>query len=699
MRKESRRSPELDFKLPNPHHRQFSETYNTMNNHLDAIFKLQSYLGRARRRQRASWREGTPLDGSFSKLDRVFAEAAVLAVAFVLAYLLRYGAQVPLDRLHQLEILLAPVVAGRLFFSALFSIHKAPWRYVSITDAFHLAVAYAAFSAFLLALSLGLPDSWAMLRIPGSVLVIDLLLSIQAALVLRVMCRYFYERQDRNVTLSKDQKQRRLLLIGAGTLGSTVAKEMRSRPGIKLLGFLDDATKVGSVIAGTSVLGRTTMLTELVQNGMVDDVLVCVPPTARNAFNRLWALLEHLPIRRRFVPTIEEILDSSDHLVPMNSAKPNGVGNGAVQIISGNGAISKGPSAIRGKTILITGGAGFIGSSLAERLAVDNQIVILDRLVNQQPISFTSLLRNPNVSVVQGDIMNGDALDDLALNVDIVVHAAAIVGVGRVCSYPRETLETNFGGTSRLLHALENSRRLERVIYFSTSEVFGVNSFRVNEDAPAAVGPAAEARWSYAIAKLAGEHLAKAYHRQTGLPIVTIRPFNIFGPRRLGAHAIRSFVVNALTKMPIEIHGDGSQIRSWCYIEDFCDALIEMMVRPEAVGEDFNIGNPRNTLTIYQLAQKVIEFTGSKSPIIFRETHIPDVDIRVPSLEKAQRLLAYECKYDMDRALGLTVNWYRLHLAELSGNLAERVLASTAPTLDPTDLALNISPAAMSARP
>jgi nucleoside-diphosphate-sugar epimerase len=147
--------------------------------------------------------------------------------------------------------------------------------------------------------------------------------------------------------------------------------------------------------------------------------------------------------------------------------------------------------------------------------------------------------------------------------------------------------------------------------------------------------------------------------------------------------------------MPIEIHGDGSQIRSWCYIEDFCDALIEMMVRPEAVGEDFNIGNPRNTLTIYQLAQKIVEFTGSKSPIVFRETHIPDVDIRVPSLGKAHRLLGYECKYDMDRALGLTVNWYRLHLPELCGGLGEKAFA---PMVAPADLALNISSAAMPAR-
>jgi len=641
--------------------------------------------------------EGAFRGGPFSKLDRLAVEAVVLGMAFGLAYLLRFGGQIPSERLHQLEILLGPVVAGRLLFGVLFGVHKAPWRHVSIPDAFRISVAYASFSAMLLALTLGLPDSWLTLRIPGSVLIIELFLSIQAAIMLRIAHRYFYERQNRNAQPYKDQKPRRLLLIGADTLGVTVAKEMRSRAGIKLLGFLDDSAKVGSMIAGTSVLGGTTMLMELVRNGMVDDILVCVPPTARHSFNHLWALMEHLPIRRRFVPTIEEILDSSD-LVLTCGEKPNGAGSRTPHVVCEDRARLTPPSAIRGKEILITGGAGFIGSSLASRLAENNQVVILDRLFNQQPISFTSLLRNPNVSVVQADIMNGHALDDLVLNAEIVVHAAAIVGVGRVCSCPRETLETNFVGTSRLFHALEKSRRLERVIYFSTSEVFGVNSFRVHEDAPASVGPAAEARWSYAIAKLAGEHLAKSYHREMGLPIVTVRPFNIFGPRRLGAHAIRSFVVNALTGMPIEIHDDGSQIRSWCYIDDFCDALLEMMVRPEAVGEDFNIGNPRNTLTIFQLAQKVIDCTGSKSSIVFRETHIPDIDIRVPSLDKAHRLLGYECKFDLDRALGLTIDWYRMHLPELRGSLPESVSTSTAANIDLSGLTLNVSAAAMPAR-
>jgi nucleoside-diphosphate-sugar epimerase len=206
------------------------------------------------------------------------------------------------------------------------------------------------------------------------------------------------------------------------------------------------------------------------------------------------------------------------------------------------------------------------------------------------------------------------------------------------------------------LQVLEPNSRLQRIIYFSTSEVFGVNSFRVNESAQANIGSSAEARWSYAISKLAGEHLVKSYHREMGMPVVTVRPFNVFGPRRLGAHAIRQFALNVLTGNPIEVHGDGSQIRSWCYIEDFCDALIEMIARPEAVGEDFNIGNPMNTLTIYQLAEKVLEITGAKVPLIFMETEFPDIGIRVPSLEKAQRLLGFQPKYDLSRGLELRVS-------------------------------------------
>jgi nucleoside-diphosphate-sugar epimerase len=266
-----------------------------------------------------------------------------------------------------------------------------------------------------------------------------------------------------------------------------------------------------------------------------------------------------------------------------------------------------------------------------------------------------------------------------------VVHAAAIVGVSRVCHGGRDTLETNYVGTSRLLQALENSRKLQRLIYFSTSEVFGVNSFRVDENAPPSIGPIAEPRWSYAIGKLAGEHLVKAYSRELGMPVVIVRPFNVFGPKRTGEHAMMRFILDALSGKAIHVYGDGSQIRSWCYIEDFCSALLLMLERPEAVGEDFNIGNASNTITICELARKVGDLCGTGVPVEFVDHPFPDISIRVPSLTKAKSQLGYAPRYDLNSALGLTVDWYREHLDFFQDPLTAAYGLGT--NIDPTPLA------------
>ena len=158
--------------------------------------------------------------------------------------------------------------------------------------------------------------------------------------------------------------------------------------------------------------------------------------------------------------------------------------------------------------------------------------------------------------------------------------------------------------------------------------------------------------------------------------MATVRPFNIFGPRRLGAHAILRFVLEALRDNPIEVHGDGSQIRSWCYIEDFCDAIYEMLVRPEAVGEDFNIGNPVNTLTVLQLAQEVVEVTGHRVPINLVPSPFPDIEIRVPSLEKARLILGYQPAYSLRRGLQLTVDWYTKHMEFFEAKMPRAVAVS-----------------------
>jgi nucleoside-diphosphate-sugar epimerase len=613
----------------------------------------------------------------YSRVNQQILEGTLVGVSFYSAFLIRYEGAIPPYDLYQFWALLLPFIMGRLLTNYALGLHKIQWRYIGFHDALLTCRAYFAFSCVLLLMRFGLPVKSGILRIPASVIVIELLLSLLGAMAIRLARRHVYELQSRRAISVNSEGPRRLLLVGAGTMGANAAKEMASDSSVKIVGFLDDdPRKIGCIIARAKVLGPTSELTEIVRREKVDSVLVCIAPKARGSFNRLVALLDGLPVTSKFVPTITEILDSKDglHLALGHS---DAQGNGpAVRATPQQALLTQQRAEIRNKNILITGGAGFIGSTLAERLANDNQVLLLDRFFYDQPVAFTSLHNNPNVRMVEADILEGAQVEDLAREADIVIHAAAIVGVGRVCSYPRETLETNFIGTSRILKALDKSSRLERFIYFSTSEVFGVNSFRVHEDTQTAIGPAAEARWSYAIAKLAGEHLVKAYHRQAGMPVVTVRPFNVFGPRRLGSHAILGFVLNSLMGNPIEVHGDGSQIRSWCYIDDFCDGILEMIARPGAVGEDFNIGNPQNTLTILQLAHEVIRVTGKSVPIDLVESPCPDIEIRVPSLDKARQILGYKPSCDLNRGLQLTTKWYRENLSYFEGKLSRAATAS-----------------------
>lgn len=598
----------------------------------------------------------------YTRTNQQMLDGAIVGFSFYCAYLIGYSWHLTIPHSYKSFGLLLAVIAGRLLTNFLFGLHRIQWRYIGLQDALHTARAYLSFSFFLLLLRFVLPQKAADFKLPIRVIAIEFLLSLLGAMSVRVLRRYIYEVQSKK-NFGPENGRRRLLLIGAGMMGAQVARDMASDSSVEVVGFLDDdPAKAGSIIAGTRVLGPTSMLAEIVDTRKVDSVLICISPRARGALNRLVALLDSLSVTSRFVPTITEILDASDRFIGSKpDTRSNGNGHSSRNGTPRNAQVEP-SSEIRNKTILITGGAGFIGSSLAERLVANNEVILLDRFFHNQPMTFTSLAKNPRIRTVEADILEGKAIEDLAEEAEIVIHAAAIVGVGRVCSYPRETLETNFAGTLRVLKAFEKSRRLERFVYFSTSEVFGVNSFRVHEDTPTAVGPAAEARWSYAIAKLAGEHLVKAYHRQSGMPVVTVRPFNVFGPRRLGANAVSSFILSSLQGSPIEVHGDGAQIRSWCYIDDFCRALIEMIARPRAVGEDFNIGNPKNTITISQLAHLVLDVTKEHVPIIFTESGFPDIGIRVPSLDKARQILDFEPVYDMRRGLELTVEWYRKNL-------------------------------------
>src|SRR5262249_38636654 len=295
---------------------------------------------------------------------------------------------------------------------------------------------------------------------------------------------------------------------------------------------------------------------------------------------------------------------------------------------------------LKGKRIFITGGAGFIGTTLCERLIADNEIVIFDNGY-RDALRHTDLASHKNLTFIRGDVLDYQAVLKGMKGCQIVVHLAAIAGVPVVFSHHVMTMKVHVLVT---YHALEAALEygIERLVDFSTSEVFGSYAFRVQEADVTSLGAVGEARWTYAVSKLATEHLAHNYYKEFGLPAVSIRPFNIYGPRQVGAGAVHEFVMRALRGEDLIVHNDGSQIRAWCYVDDIVDGVLLAITKDEAVGNAFNIGNPRCVITVYNLAREIIRLTKSNSKVRFEEMNRADVELRVPSITKARQLLDYQ---------------------------------------------------------
>jgi len=316
---------------------------------------------------------------------------------------------------------------------------------------------------------------------------------------------------------------------------------------------------------------------------------------------------------------------------------------------------------IQGKKIFITGGAGFISNRLIRALIHDNLIVVYDNF-HRDTISSSSFINHPNITIIRGSVLDYPMLEKSMKGADIVIHAAAIAGIDTVIKSPTNTMRVNMMGTANALEAARVNKVKDRFINFSTSEVFGSYAYKTHENSNTMVGSAGEARWTYAVSKLAAEHMAMAYNHEYGLPVVNVRPFNVYGEGQTGEGALQIFIRKALANDEIHIYGDGSQIRSWCYIDDFVDGLMRCIANPAAIGESFNIGNARSVLTTYGLAQTVCRVLGSESPILHKPPLSADVELRIPSVNKALKALGFEAKTTIEVGIMKTAAWMKSHI-------------------------------------
>lgn len=312
---------------------------------------------------------------------------------------------------------------------------------------------------------------------------------------------------------------------------------------------------------------------------------------------------------------------------------------------------------LAGEHVFISGGAGFIGSSLAGVLLPRTRVTAFDNFA-RDALSRTAHAQHPNLTVVRGSVLDQRALRDAMDTASFIVHCAGITGIDTVSQRPVDTMMVNMVGSAYTLDAADALGMAKRVTCFSTSEVFGQVAFRSQETSPAVLGAVGEARWTYAVSKLAEEHLAYAYFKERGLPTVTVRPFNVYGPGQVGEGAMKTFIRRALAGEDLIIHGDGTQIRAWCYVDDMIEGVLRTLVCDGAPGESFNIGNERTTITMYGLANTVLRVLGSTSQIHFVPRVAADIDLRIPRVEKARDILGFEAKVDLEEGIRLTADSY-----------------------------------------
>ncbi len=305
---------------------------------------------------------------------------------------------------------------------------------------------------------------------------------------------------------------------------------------------------------------------------------------------------------------------------------------------------------------LITGGAGFIGSHLVEKLiARDDKVVVLDNLSTGAAINLSGI--KEKITFQEGNILDKSVIDKLVSESDYVVHLAAALGVFNIVNKPLESLRTNLQGSEVVLEACDKYRK--PVLIASTSEIYGKNNeVPLNEEDDRIIGHPLKSRWSYSEAKAVDESLAYFYYLENKLPIRIVRFFNTVGPRQVGHYGmvVPRFVSAALKNEPLSVYGSGEQIRCFCHVDDAVRALLLVMDSDKAVGEVFNVGNNQQ-ITIMELAKKVIELTGSSSTIekiAYAKAYpegFEDMQRRVPDISKINQVLGWTPEINLDQII------------------------------------------------
>ena len=316
--------------------------------------------------------------------------------------------------------------------------------------------------------------------------------------------------------------------------------------------------------------------------------------------------------------------------------------------------------------VLITGGAGFIGSHLAERLLeLNHEVYIIDNLWTGSLTNIESIQDDDRLHLVVDTILNESVMNELVFKVNHVYHLAAAVGVKKIMDHPVETLDINVKGTEVVLRLANRFKK--KVLIASTSEVYGRHlNGKVSEDDERIMGSVKKRRWAYACSKTLDEFLALAYHDEKKLPVVISRLFNTVGPRQTGQYGmvLPSFVQSALLGKSIAVYGDGTQSRSFIHVKDAVEAIIALMAEPQADGDVFNVGNDYE-ITINELAQKVKDMTRSHSSI----EHVPyekaygpgfeDMERRCPNIEKINKLIGFKPVYDLEAMIQSVIDYFK----------------------------------------